>query len=240
MQHALYPQTAEQLAVACPYCGGPDLQDTGRDQDASHCEVRYVCGDCGRVHHISYTATEIALESTDDPSELVVFNLPVAVLEDQGAEEPARAGKLPVGVVPARDGLGVVAHGYGDYCAGRGDGSPLILELFRGRLRAIAWHDINDDDGTTVVDLDQAREDEREVDPEYRYEARRCDRTGTVIEGDLFSTVEGAIEHARTRLANVAGHEAVVVELGAPENPQRWSSRDKNERRTKCAAGPKT
>lgn len=62
-----------------------------------------------------------------------------------------------------KDGLGVMLaiKGYGDHCSADGDGHPILLERFQGRLRLVVWADINQEDHTHIIDLEDAREDKR-------------------------------------------------------------------------------
>jgi hypothetical protein len=52
-------------------------------------------------------------------------------------------------------------EGYGDMVSEDGHGIPVVMELYQGRLRIIAWADINQEDYTDIIDLEEAREDSR-------------------------------------------------------------------------------
>lgn len=54
--------------------------------------------------------------------------------------------------------------GYGDCCSAEGHGVPIILERYEGKLRLIVWADINKEDPTHIIDLEEAREDNRKED----------------------------------------------------------------------------
>lgn len=68
--------------------------------------------------------------------------------------------ELPIRVVVSPLGVSIYANGYGDYGTAQGHGSPVFLELHRGRLRLIVWSDINNED-PTIISLEGAREDRR-------------------------------------------------------------------------------
>ena len=48
--------------------------------------------------------------------------------------------------------------GYGDYTSKDGEGSIAILEIFEGELRLIVWADINQEDPTHIINLEQSKE----------------------------------------------------------------------------------
>lgn len=54
--------------------------------------------------------------------------------------------------------------GYGDACSKDGDGFPIMIEKYDGKLRVILWGDINMQDPTHTIDMEGAREDNRKVE----------------------------------------------------------------------------
>ena len=52
-------------------------------------------------------------------------------------------------------------EGYGECNALGGKGSPIMLEIWEGKLRLIVWADINQEDPTHIIDLEGARETNR-------------------------------------------------------------------------------
>ena len=52
-------------------------------------------------------------------------------------------------------------EGYGDACSADGCGRPLLLELYKGVPRLIAWGDINDEEYTACISLEKANESNR-------------------------------------------------------------------------------
>lgn len=74
------------------------------------------------------------------------------------------AGKLPVRIVASPHGVSIYADGYGDFGSAEGHGTPVFLELHRGRLRLLVWADINREDPTQDIDLSGSREDRRQPD----------------------------------------------------------------------------
>ena len=75
--------------------------------------------------------------------------------------DPSCDGQQSIKVVPDHHGVSIVAKGYGDRGSADGHGSPMFLELYRGRLRLLVWADINVEDPTHVIDLEDSREDRR-------------------------------------------------------------------------------
>jgi len=216
MSIALYPQTADQIESRCPYCGSERLanSDLGAPT-AKRCRIEVSCADCGRSHHLNYTATGITLETTDDPPNWIDFFLPLADLQDQGVDDPAGADSVPVGICTGSDGLIVMAYGYGDYGSSRGYGSAVIIENYHGSLRLLVWGDVNREDAVQIIDLAPAKESEREDDDAFPFRARRFDRLGTLIEEHCFASADGARDFAVSKLANIPGHRAVVCDVAA-------------------------
>lgn len=55
-------------------------------------------------------------------------------------------------------GLELVVEGYGSCNMLPGHGSPLWIELYEGKLRLVVFADINQEDPTHIIDLEDARE----------------------------------------------------------------------------------
>jgi hypothetical protein len=51
-------------------------------------------------------------------------------------------------------------NGYGEKCAADGEGFPIGIEIWQGRLRLIAFDDINRED-PQIIDLEKAKETSR-------------------------------------------------------------------------------
>ena len=60
--------------------------------------------------------------------------------------------------------MDVQVEGYGDCCSADGQGTPVVIERYEGQLRVVIWADINQEDATHVIVLENAREDKREDD----------------------------------------------------------------------------
>jgi len=54
-------------------------------------------------------------------------------------------------------------EGFGEKTSEDGHGSPVLIENWGGKLRVIAWSDINQEDPTHTIDLSGAKEDGRQV-----------------------------------------------------------------------------
>lgn len=68
--------------------------------------------------------------------------------------------KLPVNILAESGKLWVQPAGYGDKTSADGHGWPIGLEIWQGRLRLIAFDDINTEE-PKIIDLEKSREDSR-------------------------------------------------------------------------------
>jgi hypothetical protein len=62
------------------------------------------------------------------------------------------------------EGVAIKAERYGDYCSTKGSGTPALLELADGELRLAVWSDINKEDTTHIIGLEEAKEKHRVED----------------------------------------------------------------------------
>jgi hypothetical protein len=69
-------------------------------------------------------------------------------------------GTLPIRIEASDFAISIYPQGYGDFGSADGHGCPLFLEYYQGRLRVIAFPDINVED-PKIIDLSGAREDRR-------------------------------------------------------------------------------
>ena len=67
-------------------------------------------------------------------------------------------GSLPVRIEASDFCISIFPQGHGDFGLEDGHGCPLFLELYQGRLRVIAFPNINNED-LQIIDLSSARED---------------------------------------------------------------------------------
>jgi len=74
-------------------------------------------------------------------------------------------GSLLIRIVASDFAISVYPMAYGDFGSTDGHGCPLFIELYQGRLRVIAFPNINEQD-PQIIDLDAAREDTRLSDEE--------------------------------------------------------------------------
>lgn len=74
-------------------------------------------------------------------------------------------GSLPVRIEASDFCISIFPQGFGDFGSADGHGCPLFIELYQGRLRVIAFPDINEQD-PQIIDLCGAREDTRLNDEE--------------------------------------------------------------------------
>lgn len=74
-------------------------------------------------------------------------------------------GSLPIRIVASDFAISVYPQSHGDFGSADGHGCPLFIELYQGRLRVIAYPNINEQD-PQIIDLSGAREDTRLNDEE--------------------------------------------------------------------------
>ena len=69
-------------------------------------------------------------------------------------------GTLPIRIEASDFAISIYPEGHGDFGSADGHGCPLFIELYQGRLRVIAFPNINEQD-PQIIDLSGAREDTR-------------------------------------------------------------------------------
>ena len=69
-------------------------------------------------------------------------------------------GTLPIRIEASDFAISIYPQGHGDLGSADGHGCPLFIEFYQGRLRVIAFPDINDQD-PQIIDLSGAKEDTR-------------------------------------------------------------------------------
>lgn len=74
-------------------------------------------------------------------------------------------GSLPIRIVASDFAISVYPQGHGDFGSADGHGCPLFIEFYQGRLRVIAFPNINEQD-PQIIDLSGAKEDTRLNDEE--------------------------------------------------------------------------
>ena len=60
--------------------------------------------------------------------------------------------------------LEIAFTGFGEKTAPEGRGSPILIEVYKGKLLLRVWSDINKEDPTFTIDLEGARESARVSD----------------------------------------------------------------------------
>ena len=70
------------------------------------------------------------------------------------------------GVVVSINGgqLGIHIQGYGDKTSTDNTGEPIILDITDGKLNVFVWDDINKEQASHIVNMEDARIDKRIVD----------------------------------------------------------------------------
>jgi len=69
--------------------------------------------------------------------------------------------KIPCKIELNNGKLFFYIEGYGDCCSQDYDGSPLVIEVWDNKLRVVVYSDINQEDPTHNIDLENARIDKR-------------------------------------------------------------------------------
>lgn len=74
---------------------------------------------------------------------------------------PTDDGSLKVVVRQTQHGLEIMPQGYGDNESADGEGSPIYIEHFGGKLNVHIWGDINKAGPTDTISLEGALESKR-------------------------------------------------------------------------------
>jgi len=54
--------------------------------------------------------------------------------------------------------------GYGDLTSNKGQGEPILIESFDDNVRVVLWGDINSEEATHIIKMDEAKESNRNED----------------------------------------------------------------------------
>ena len=74
-------------------------------------------------------------------------------------------GSLSIRIVASDFAISVYPQGYGDCDSADGHGCPLFIDLYQGRLRVVAFPNINNEN-PQIIDLSGAKEDTRLITEE--------------------------------------------------------------------------
>ena len=116
---------------------------------------------------ITFDPETIQLKTLNDATKDIEFT-PVTTpkersvsttLLDKGEEN--KSAPIPVTLHYGGDGIYIQPEEHGDTCSSDGHGTPVMLELYEGKLRLVVWSDINHVDPTYVIDLAGASENLR-------------------------------------------------------------------------------
>lgn len=80
--------------------------------------------------------------------------------------------------------------GYGDATSEDGYGSPILLEVWNGELRIVAWADINEQDATHIISLEKARENLRKEEDTVEMSTNELDKLRREKLDDIFQNYE--------------------------------------------------
>ena len=83
--------------------------------------------------------------------------------QDEGDAVPYKivSSKTRGDTNPSNDGVYLLFRGYGDATTNDGHGCPIKIENDGGRIRIVVWSDINSEDYTHSIYLDEALESNR-------------------------------------------------------------------------------
>lgn len=82
------------------------------------------------------------------------------VLTDQARGEQF---ELPATIEVKAGAIAIGFDGYGDHNSAEGYGRPVYIERLNGKLRLVVWADINDEEPTHVIELEDALESNRDA-----------------------------------------------------------------------------
>lgn len=203
IMNPMYPQ---QLS-GCPYCGLDDsYTEMLKFNPKDGVIVRSVCRACKQDYHLTLLPVAVSL-ATRDTANSQTYCLGRPLQDNATGKIPADAPLVGIELDGAH--FCVRVSGYGEREANDGYGSPVFLELYDGKLRAIVRDDINDGDNK-VLELDRARYTARDQAKEYfPYRVEFTTPGGQLIEARDCLTKEAAVREARTTLLPY-GHRAAV------------------------------
>jgi len=92
-------------------------------------------------------------QNTSEGSRLIEL-----MLKELSSEHPKAT--IPVHLLGEHGKLWIRPQGYGDACSEEGQGFPIALELWQGRLRLVVFSEINNEE-PQILDLEKARESNR-------------------------------------------------------------------------------
>ncbi|HBG27652.1 MAG: hypothetical protein A2Y10_10380 [Planctomycetes bacterium GWF2_41_51] len=85
------------------------------------------------------------------------ISIPIIVSIREQCSESALSAEVKVKILSQGGQIWIGAEGYGEKCADEGEGFPIGIEIWQGRLRLIVFNDINNEE-PQIIDLENARE----------------------------------------------------------------------------------
>jgi hypothetical protein len=82
-------------------------------------------------------------------------------LTDQ-CDQPNDKPTLPIKIVGNGGQILIGFQGYGEHGADVEHATPVLIEVWDGKLRVIIWSDVNQEDPTHTIELEAARENNRQ------------------------------------------------------------------------------
>lgn len=85
----------------------------------------------------------------------------ITTVKEKDSDSPPR--EVDVEIMSEYGTIWIQPHRYGEACADVGDGYPIGIEIWEGRLRLVVFDDINNEE-PKIIDLEGARETARKVE----------------------------------------------------------------------------
>lgn len=145
-------------AKPCPFCGCTIIKNA---KDQSKYDY-YYCDSCGARSCKFDNNLHKALLSWN--RRLCSSTSPETAMAVEISDAFDGTAKYSVKITKTDSGIFLTPEGYGDYCSKDGEGKPVLLEVFAGIPRIVMWSDINKEDYTHLVELNNAEEKLRKND----------------------------------------------------------------------------
>ena len=148
--------------IQCDVCKRKDTLQTNAYAKGHAVDL---CSNCGWDLH-QHPADVYRAILIEDAIKMRLFggerHIPFEIFDEGRDCAPLGSQKSLKGVIRINAmGIMVSCDGYGDCGSEDGHGSPMLVEFYQGRLRVIAWSDINVEDPTHTIDMEDSRESKR-------------------------------------------------------------------------------
>ena len=121
-------------------------------QDTCNCR-----DEINRLRRIAYRLSQAYNEKDPNP-------LPIRLKDQADGGRPDLGCRINL----AGGAVTIMPDGYGTAAMQDGHGEPIYIEVYEGRLRVLAWADINQEDPTHTIDMQGALEARRKDEPRMK------------------------------------------------------------------------